>query len=90
LPQNVFSSSISALRFSLLGVDTRDLGWRIPAVLLLLHQFEIGFRRCQLIFRLFYFAWRSRAVLLQTPQSLEIALRRVAPSPRLYQLRPEG
>ena len=78
LAKNIFGRRIGALRFSLLGIHASDLGSGIAIPLFLLKQLKVRFRGGKLILRLLYFAGRSRAVLLQTLQGFEFALRRVA------------
>ena len=90
LPKNIFRCRVRALRLIRLSFHARDFGLRIPIFLLLLHQLEVCFRGGELIFRLFHLAGRSRALLLQTLQGFQVALRGVTLIAGFYQLSFEG
>ena len=90
MTENIFRRRIGALRLSLLRLHARDLGLGIALFLFLLDQLEVRLRARQLIFRLFHFAGRGCALLLQTLQGFEIALRGVALVAGLHQLGFEG
>jgi len=86
LAESVFRRRVRALRFALLRIDLCNLGLGITVFLFLLNELKVRFRGSELIFGLFDLTGGSRALLLQTLQGFEIALRCVTRVLGLHQL----
>ena len=88
--ERVFGGVIGGLGFGTLRVHLGDFRRRVTVFLFLLEQCEVGLGAVQAVFGSLDFSRGGIALLLQTAEGLETALRGVALAAGFYQKRVEG
>ena len=85
--EGIFGGIIGGLCFRTLSLNSSDFGLGVAVFLFLLDEIYVGLGPLQIVFGLVNFARRCGTLLLQTTESVEIALGQVECAVRLYELR---